>query len=123
MKNFLYFLTVLSILVFYQCDNLQNLFEIKKPKFKVEYKNNSYEIEMSAGTNGMIFYTLDGSNPTNNSIRYDNPINLPEGSYIKSISYCPGGRKSKISEIALNSSTAVSAQEQDLSLYKCQTLK
>jgi hypothetical protein len=118
-------MTIITMLLFIfllcQCDNLQSIYEIKKPNFSIEIKNNYYEVRMSAGSNGVIFYTLDGSIPTNDSSRYGGSIAVQPGTNIKAVSYCPGGRKSKISETVIDLSAAGSLK--DLSNDSCQTLK
>lgn len=108
MKKLIFLILPFLLFIFCQCDNLQNIFEIKKPVFSVTNINSTYKVEMSAGANGVIFYTLDGSNPTKSSDRYSDALNLGPGTYIKAIAYCPGGKKSKITELALSSSVTTS---------------
>lgn len=55
----------------------------KKPEFSEEsgtYDDKLY-LEITGSSNGFIYYTLDGSNPTETSILYTEPILLENGEY------------------------------------------
>jgi hypothetical protein len=53
----------IAILLFFfsQCSIIEGLNEIKKPKFNIKEKDGKYEVKMKAGSNGIIYYTTDGS--------------------------------------------------------------
>lgn len=88
------------------CDNedIVNKFQeylCKAPKYSVE--SGEYDdtilLELVAAPNGHIYYTLDGSDPDENSIIYTDPIYLESGEYdVKSIYISDLGVKSNIAE-------------------------
>ena len=67
------------------------------PTFSKEggvYNNTSLILELSG--NGDIYYTLDGSTPSNMSTKYTTPINLTKTTIVKAISYENGKKNSDV---------------------------
>lgn len=57
----------------------------------------SLSIEMTCETKGaIIFYTIDGSDPTDQSIRYTIPVEITEGHTVKAVAYASGMVRSEI---------------------------
>lgn len=73
----------------------------KPPKYSVssgEY-DDSVTLELSAAPNGYIYYTLDGSDPNENSLLYTEPLFLESGEYtVKSVFVSQLGVLSDIAE-------------------------
>lgn len=61
----------------------ENVF-VAKPIFNLPGGTYSYyiSVELKIETDGIIYYTLDGSVPDENSYRYEKPISLPEGTTV-----------------------------------------
>ncbi len=59
------------------------------PTYSVDggYVDKNTKIELSTDDNSEIYYTLDGSFPTNKSSKYNGPININKTMVIKAISY------------------------------------
>ena len=77
----------------------------KKPEFS--YKEGEYDetlnLELLSAINGFVYYTLDGSDPTENSILYTEPIYLESGEYdVKAVFVNEYGVTSEISEAKYN---------------------
>lgn len=51
------------------------------------YVDNNSSIELTTSDNGTIYYTIDGSFPTNKSLKYDKPIVITKTMTIKAVSY------------------------------------
>lgn len=88
------------------CDNAEIVdkfreYLCKKPDFSEEegtYDESMY-LEISGSTNGLIYYTLDGSDPTETSFLYSEPIFLESGEYdIKAIFISEFGVISDVNE-------------------------
>ncbi|MGM9646690.1 MAG: lamin tail domain-containing protein [Eubacteriales bacterium] len=57
----------------------------------------SHTITMTtAEPNGVIYYTLDGTNPTESSIVYDGPFVLTASTAVRAVVYCDGKRRSEV---------------------------
>lgn len=58
------------------------------------------EVDLASATVGAeIYYTLDGSIPTKNGIKYENPFKITKTTEIKAIAYKEGFEESKVFEI------------------------
>ena len=70
-----------------------------KPGFELEYKNlNTNVIIKSAVPQAEIFYTLDGSEPTEQSTRYTGPFNLSSETTVKAVARGEGYLLSEVAE-------------------------
>lgn len=56
--------------------------------------NNEFELEITADENAEIYYTVDGSYPSANSIPYSEPITISETTSVRAIAYKNGKVKS-----------------------------
>ncbi len=61
-------------------------------------KADSVEVSIKAGEGSYIYYTIDGTEPTWNSLRYTEPFKLYESATVKAIAYDDEGNPSEISE-------------------------
>ncbi len=73
----------------------------RKPEFS--HKDGEYEetiyLEISSAINGFVYYTLDGSDPDENSILYTEPVYLESGEYdVKAVFVNEYGVMSEVSE-------------------------
>ena len=78
---------------------------IPKPEFSLPQGEYSYyiHVELSSDTEGKIFYTLDGSTPSEKSYEYKTPINLHEGTtVIRAFVMDKDGNTSDISSAVYN---------------------
>ena len=68
------------------------------PTFSIDggYVEKGTKIELSTKNNSVIYYTLDGSIPTNKSKKYNSPITINNNTVIKTISYKDGYIESDI---------------------------
>ncbi|MCB9208899.1 MAG: family 20 glycosylhydrolase [Ignavibacteriales bacterium] len=65
---------------------------------KLSENKNSFDIELSTELSGAeIYYTLDGTEPNNNSEKYSKPFNINSTKEIKAVSYSNGKLMSKVS--------------------------
>jgi len=88
------------------CDNEEtvakfNEYLCKKPEFshKAGEYDDTVNLELEGAVNGYIYYTLDGSDPTENSLLYTEPIYLESGEYkVKAIFVSEYGVVSEIAE-------------------------
>lgn len=75
-----------------------NIIDISyNPNFSIEsgiYSDSSMSIKINS--NGTVYYTLDGSNPSNMSNKYVDDINISKTTTIKAISYEVGKKESDI---------------------------
>ena len=55
----------------------------------------------SANGKGEVYYTLDGSEPTKDSMKYERPIHLSETATIKARCFWDGGRQSEVVEFSI----------------------
>ena len=58
------------------------------------YSNSS--IELSLESNGDIYYTLDGSEPSNNSAKYKSPISIDKNTVVRAVTYANGVKNSDV---------------------------
>ena len=82
---------------------------VADPTFSIESGNyaTAQNVEIRTTTVGAtIYYTLDGSNPTNNSTEYKGAIEVSDDAIIKAIAYL-GNTASSISEVNIKIGTAV----------------
>ncbi len=49
--------------------------------------NNVSSLEININSSGDIYYTLDGTNPNNNSLKYDKPIVIDKTTIVKAVAY------------------------------------
>lgn len=70
-----------------------------KPKMNILYEKNSLNPVISFETNkdSRIYYTTDGSAPTNNSNLYSRPFSINKTSVIKAVSFVPNALQSDVS--------------------------
>ena len=69
------------------------------PSFSLEYKNMNTNVTIKSGVPGAeIFYTIDGSTPTENSTRYTEPFNLTRETTVKAIVRGDGYLMSEVAE-------------------------
>ena len=69
------------------------------PSFSLEYKNMNTNVTIKSGVPGAeIFYTIDGSTPTENSTRYTAPFNLTSETTVKAIVRGDGYLMSEVAE-------------------------
>ena len=69
------------------------------PSFSLEYKNMNTNVTIKSGVPGAeIFYTIDGSTPTENSTRYTEPFNLTSETTVKAIVRGDGYLMSEVAE-------------------------
>ncbi len=74
------------------------------PTFTETYKNLSTDVAISCSTTGAtIYYTTDGSDPTNASTLYTEPFNVAEeGVTVKAVAYADGYNPSEVAELAVS---------------------
>lgn len=74
------------------------------PTFTESYKHLNTDVTISCGTkDAVIYYTLDGSTPTDGSTLYTGPINVAdEGVTINAIAYADGYSASEVAQHAVN---------------------
>ncbi len=73
------------------------------PVLTVDTLGGTYEGSVSVGleatNNGIIYYTTDGSDPSENSIPYTNRISISEDTILKAVAYNSTGESNSIEEI------------------------
>ena len=60
------------------------------------FQTNALDVEFSTLNNSDIYYTLDGSEPTTSSIKYDGKFNVKEDAEIKAAAFSDGKMSSKV---------------------------
>jgi hypothetical protein len=95
-----YWITYLKYLSDFYVQNINALIN-QPPTFApnpdIYYVESILEVYINALPNSKIYYTLDGSNPTINSLLYNTSIKLSHSAIIKAISLTPGYANSQIS--------------------------
>lgn len=76
-------------------------------KLDPNFETNTLEVTLSTIDDAPIYYTLDGSEPTANSTKYEGVFSINEDAEIKAISIREGNQKSKIysEKVVVNKST------------------
>lgn len=75
-------------------------------KMTPNFETNSLDVELSTIDNAPVYYTLDGTEPTVSSIKYDGKFSIRENSEIKAIAIRKGGDPSKVLSEKINASKA-----------------
>ena len=84
----------------------KNIFDIHA-EFTTDTENGEVVVDLSTMGDGDIYYTLDGSEPTSASNKYDTPVRIKENATIKAIVVRPAGNSRVFSEkITFSKSTA-----------------
>ena len=84
----------------------KNIFDIHA-EFTTDTENGEVVVNLSTMGDGDIYYTLDGSEPTSASNKYDTPIRIKENATIKAVVVRPAGNSRVFSEkITFSKSTA-----------------
>lgn len=65
-------------------------------KLSPNFENNSLDVTLSTIDDAPIYYTLDGSEPTLNSIKYEGVFSIKEDAEIKAVSIREGNQASKV---------------------------
>lgn len=84
----------------------KNIFDIHA-EFTTDTENGEVVVDLSTMGDGDIYYTLDGSEPTSASNKYDTPVRVKENATIKAVVVRPAGNSRVFSEkITFSKSTA-----------------
>lgn len=84
----------------------KNIFDIHA-EFTTDTENGEVVVDLSTMGDGDIYYTLDGSEPTSASNKYDTPVRIKENATIKAVVVRPAGNSRVFSEkITFSKSTA-----------------
>lgn len=84
----------------------KNIFDIHA-EFTTDTENGEVVVDLSTMGDGDIYYTLDGSEPTSASNKYDTPVRIKENATIKAVVVRPAGNSRIFSEkITFSKSTA-----------------
>lgn len=84
----------------------KNIFDIHA-EFTTDTENGEVVVDLSTMGDGDIYYTLDGSEPTSASNKYDTPVRIKENATIKAVVVRPAGNSRVFSEkIIFSKSTA-----------------
>ncbi len=84
----------------------KNIFDIHA-EFTTDTENGEVVVNLSTMGDGDIYYTLDGSEPTSASNKYDTPVRIKENATIKAVVVRPAGNSRVFSEkITFSKSTA-----------------
>ncbi len=75
----------------------KHVFDIKSV-FTPDKENKAVKVELSTIDNAPIYYTLDGSEPTEKSISYNGPVFISETVVFKAVAVRPSGKSKVISE-------------------------
>lgn len=109
-KNYADFLTRLPRLMAlynlsgYNC--AKHIFDIKSD-LNADFQTNSLDVQFSTIDGAPIYYTLDGSKPTQNSTRYDGKFSVKENSELKAVAIRRDGWNSRVfdEKISVSKST------------------
>lgn len=98
-----------------------HVFDIQ-PKMTPNFETNSLDVELSTIDNAPIYYTLDGTEPTEKSIKYEGKFTIKENSELKAVAIRASDVKSKIltEKIVISKSTfkPIVLQSRPDSLYR-----
>lgn len=84
----------------------KNIFDIHA-EFTTDTENGEVVVDLSTMGDGDIYYTLDGSEPTSASNKYDTPVRIKDNATIKAVVVRPAGNSRVFSEkITFSKSTA-----------------
>ena len=84
----------------------KNIFDIHA-EFTTDTENGEVVVDLSTMGDGDIYYTLDGSEPTSASNKYDTPVRIKENATIKAVVVRPAGNSRVFSEkITFSKSTS-----------------
>lgn len=77
------------------------------PLLTANFDNNSLDVSLSTIDNSPIYYTLDGTNPDENSNQYSEVLSIKESTELKAVSIRENGSKSKLysESVKVNKST------------------
>lgn len=74
-------------------------------------ENHVVNYELSAGDDSPIYYTLDGSDPTEHSARYDKPVPLTESAMIRAVTFRGNGLDAEFTDsVKFNKATGKSIE-------------
>ena len=93
------------------------------PTFSLEYKNMNTNVTIKSGVPGAeIFYTIDGSTPTEQSTRYTEPFNLTSETTVKAVVRGDGYLMSEVAEQLVDMRPQVAAPVIQLEQQDGQTI-
>lgn len=76
---------------------------LKAPTFELTYHNMNTDVTIKApATDAEIFYTLDGSTPTQESTKYDGTFNVTSETTVKAVAIAEGYTLSDVAEITVD---------------------
>lgn len=75
-------------------------------KMTPNFETNSLDVELSTIDDAPIYYTLDGTEPTASSTKYDGKFSIRENSEMKAVAIREGGNTSKVLSEKINASKA-----------------
>lgn len=83
-----------------------HIFDVQ-PKLTPNFETNSLDVEFATIDNASVYYTLDGTEPTNASTLYEGKFSIKEDAELKAIAIRPEGTNSKIfsEKISINKAT------------------
>ena len=102
MKHFLCIAICISAIFLLSCEGL--FAPVKAPSISAVLQDDGkYNVTITAGRNGSVFFTLDGSEPKypESELYLKEITSVPANTTIRAISYCPSGRYSLIVEVKL----------------------
>lgn len=65
-------------------------------KLEPNFQTNALDVELTTLSNSPIYYTLDGSEPTESSTKYDGKFSIKEDAEIKAVAFTDGEKSSKL---------------------------
>ncbi len=72
-----------------------HIFDIQA-KLTTNFQTNALDVEFTTIDDAPIYYTLDGSEPTENSTKYDGAFSVKENAEIKAVAIRDNGKKSRV---------------------------